>query len=113
VQRRDPGVEKTHGALRDGERALQILVKRTLHIKLIVDRLHVLERLLKAAYLFHVEGNLEAELWVKDRTLGILSGLTGQVAKGLRQSVTRRGPHGANRKTVQGVDNCSNIDSHR
>jgi hypothetical protein len=105
VQRRDPGVVKTRVALSDGERALQILVKRTLHINLIVDRLHVLERLSKAAYLFHVEGNLEAELWVKDRTLGILSGHTGQVAKGLLQSVTRRGPHGANRKTLQGVAN--------
>jgi hypothetical protein len=113
VHRGDPGVVKTRMALSDGERDLPILVKRTRHIKLIVDRLHVLERLSKAAYRFHVEGNLEAELRVKDRTLGILSGHTAQVARGLRQSATRRGPHGADRKTVQGVANQLNRNHAR
>ncbi len=38
-----------------------------------------------------------------DRTLRVLSGQSGQVVKGLRQSVTKRGLHGAKRKTLQGV----------
>jgi hypothetical protein len=38
-----------------------------------------------------------------DRTLRVLSGQSGQVVKGLRQSVTKRGLHGTNRKTLQGV----------
>jgi hypothetical protein len=38
-----------------------------------------------------------------DRTLRILSGHTGQVVKGLRQSVTKRGLRGAKRKTLQGI----------
>jgi hypothetical protein len=45
MQRRDPGVVKTRVALSDGERALQILVERTLHVTLILDLLHVLEKL--------------------------------------------------------------------
>ena len=64
---------------------------------------HVLEKLWKAAYVFHAEGSLEAELWVLDRTLRILFGEVGQVVKGIRQSVTKRGLFGAKRKTLCGV----------
>jgi hypothetical protein len=103
IERRDPDVAKTRVALSDGERALQILVERTLGVTSILDLLHVLEKLWKAAYVFHAEGSLEAELWVMDRTLRVLSGQSGQVVKGLRQSVTKRGFQGANRKTLQGV----------
>ena len=34
---------------------------------------------------------LEADLWVIDRTLRILFGEVGQVVKGIRQSITKRG----------------------
>jgi hypothetical protein len=57
---------------------------------------HVLEKFLEAAYVFHAEGSLEAELWVLDRTLRILFGEVGQVVKGIRQS----GLFGAKRKTL-------------
>ena len=103
MQRRDPGNVKTRVALSDGARALQILVERTLGVTLILDLLHVLEKLRKAAYVFHAEGSLEAELWVPDRTLRILFGEVGQVVKGLRQSVTKRRLLGAKRKTLLGV----------
>jgi len=103
MQRRDPGNVKTRVALTDGERALQIRVERTLGVTLILDLLHVLEKLWKAAYVFHAEGSLEAELWVLDRSLRILFGEVGQVVKGLRQSVTKRGLLGAKGKTLLGV----------
>jgi hypothetical protein len=103
MQRRDPETVKTRVALTDGERALQILVEQTLGVTLILDLLHVLEKLWKAAYVFHAEGSLEAELWVLDRTLRILFGEVGQVVKGLRQSVTKRRFLGAKRKTLWGV----------
>ncbi len=103
MQRRDPGGVKTRVALTDGERALQILVDRTLGVTLILDLLHVLEKLWKAAYVFHAEGSLEAELWVLDRTLRILFGEVSQVVKGIRQSVTKRQLFGAKRKTLLGV----------
>src|SRR5271169_1182455 len=103
MQRRDPQASKTRVALTDGERALQILVERTLGVTLILDLLHVLEKLWKAAYVFHPEGSLQAELWVLDRTLRILFGEVGQVVKGIRQSVTKRRLFGAKRKTLWAV----------
>ena len=103
MQRRDAGGVKTRVALTDGERALQILVDRTLNVTLILDLLHVLEKLWKAAYVFHVEGSLQAELWVLDRTLRILFGEVGQVVKGIRQSITKRRLCGAQRKALCGV----------
>ena len=105
MQRRDPQGIKTGVALTDGDRALQILVEGTLGVTLILDLLHVLEKLWKAAYVFHAEGSLEAELWVLDRTLRILFGEVSQVVKGIRQSVTKRKMFGAKRKTLRGVAN--------
>src|SRR5438876_429706 len=49
VLRRDPQGHKIHVALTDGERALQILVSKNLQVTLILDLLHVLEKLWKAA----------------------------------------------------------------
>jgi hypothetical protein len=103
MQRRDPAAIKTRLALTDGERALQILVDRKLGVTLILDLMHVLDKLWKAAYVFHREGSLEAELWVLDRTLRILSGDVSQVVKGLRQSVTKRALSGPKRSTLLGV----------
>ena len=70
---------------------------------MILDLLHVLEKLWKAAYVFHAEGSLEADLWVLNRTLRILFGEVGQVVKGIRQSITKRELSGAKRKTLEGV----------
>jgi hypothetical protein len=103
MERRDPSRSKTRIALTDGERALQIQIDRTLNVTLILDLIHVLEKLWKAAYVFHAEGSLEADLWVLDRTLRILLGDVGQVVKGIRQSITKRGLAGAKRKTLEGV----------
>jgi hypothetical protein len=103
MERRDPSASKTRIALTDGERALQIRVDRKLKVTLILDLMHVVEKLWKAAYVFHPEGSLEAELWALDRTLRILLGDVGQVVKGIRQSITKRGLSGARRKTLQGV----------
>lgn len=103
MQRRDPEGARTRLALTDGERALQILVEKTLDATLILDLIHVLEKLWKAAYVFHAEGSLEAELWVLDHTLQILFGQVSQVVKGLRQSVTKRKLVGTKRQTLQAV----------
>src|ERR1700692_757473 len=103
MERRDPSASKTRVALTDGERALQIRVDRKLKVTLILDLMHALEKLWKGAYVFHAEASLEADLWVMDRTLRILSGDVGQVVKGLRQSITKRSLSGARRKTLEGV----------
>src|SRR5229473_1989511 len=103
MQRRDPSASKTRVALTDGERALQIRVDQKLNVTLILDLMHVLEKLWKAAYVFHAEASLEADLWVLDRSLRILFGEVGQVVKGIRQSITKRGLFGAKLKTLNEV----------
>lgn len=103
MDRRDPQRHRTQVALTDGERALHILVDKTLHITLILDLRHVLEKLWKAAYVFHPEGSAEAEVWVRLRTLRVLHGQVSQVVKGLRQSVTKLHLRGTKRKTLLGV----------
>jgi len=103
MHRRDPQKEKIHVALTDGERALQIRVKKKLQVILILDLLHALEKVWKAAYVFHAEGSPEAEHWVRIRALRILRGEVGQVVKGLRQSATKLRLRGKKRKTVRGV----------
>jgi len=105
MDRRDLSRSMTRLALTDGERALQIRVDQKLNVTLILDLIHVLEKLWKAAYCFHTEGSLEADLWVIDRTLRILFGEVGQVVKGIRQSVTKRGLSGPKRKTLNAVAN--------
>jgi hypothetical protein len=103
MERRDPSASKTRVALTDGERALQIRADGKLNVTLILDLMHVLEKLWRAAYVFHAEGSLEAELWVLDRSLRILLGDVGQVVKGIRQSITKRGLSGAKGKTLEAV----------
>jgi len=103
MDRRDPSRSLTRLALTDGERALQIRVEQKLNVTLILDLMHALEKLWKAAYAFHAEGSLEADLWVLDRTLRILFGEVGQVVKGIRQSITKRRMSGPKRKTLNAV----------
>jgi len=105
MDRRDPARSMTRLALTDGERALQIRVDQKLKATLILDLMHVLEKLWKAAYVFHAEGCLQADLWVLDRTLRILYGEVGQVVKGIRQSITKRGLSGPKRNTLNAVAN--------
>jgi hypothetical protein len=105
MDRRDPSRSTTRLALTDGERALQIRVDQKLNVTLILDLMHVLEKLWKAAYVFHAEGSLQADLWVLDRTLRILFGEVGQLVKGIRQSITKRGLCGPKRKTLNAVAN--------
>lgn len=105
VSRRDPHHHKTHVALTDGERALQIRVSQQLEVTLILDLLHVLEKLWKAAYVFHAEGSLEAEQWVRLRAQRILEGHVSQVVQGMRQTVTKLGLTGHKGKTLSNVSN--------
>ena len=105
VLRRDPHGHKTHVALTDGERALQSLVSKNLQVTLILDLLHVLEKLWKAAYIFHAEGSAEAELWVRLRAEKILGGHVSQVVQGIRQTVTKHRFRNSKRKTLTGVAN--------
>src|ERR1700684_3663569 len=71
---------------------------------LVLDFIHVLEYLWKAAYCFHQEGTAPAEQWVSERPLSILKGNSSNVAAGMRRSATRRGLTAQARKAV---DKCA------
>ena len=88
----------------DVERAVQKRVRaRVPGITLVLDLLHGLEYLWKAAYVLHAEGSQEAEAWVKKRALWIRQCRSGQVVKGLRQSITKRRLRGQRKKTLTTV----------
>ena len=88
----------------DGERALQRKVAATFQrFELILDLLHVLEKLWAVSYVFHPEGSPEAREFVKERILRILCGEVSQVVKGLRQMATKRKLKGPRRATVLAV----------
>src|ERR1700757_3205368 len=91
MPRRDPEHQRTWVIVTDGERALQRRVISTFtDITLVLDLLHVLDKLWRVAPALHPEGSPEAEAFTKARTERILCGMTGQVVKGLRQIVTKR-----------------------
>ena len=56
-----------------------------------VDLIHVLEYLWKAAYVFSPEGSKDAEDWVTERLLWLLCGDVGQVIASVRRTATLRG----------------------
>ncbi|MFZ0664170.1 MAG: hypothetical protein WAM97_00330 [Acidimicrobiales bacterium] len=88
----------------DGERALQRRVTATFEdVTLVLDLLHVLEKLWDAAHALHREGSPEAEDFVRQRALRILSGQVSGVVQGLRQMVTKRNLKGPKAKTILGV----------
>lgn len=59
-------------------------------VTIVLDVIHVLEYLWKAAYVFHAEGSPDAEAWVSERLLWILCGHVGQVIASIRRTATRR-----------------------
>jgi hypothetical protein len=51
----------------------------------------------------HPEGSPETEAFVRARTERILCGMSGQVVKGFRQTVTKRRLTGQKANTIHGV----------
>lgn len=103
--RRDPEKRKDWVALVDGNkdqlRFLRQCVRRYgVTVTIIMDFIHVLEYLWKAAHAFYGKGNSAAESWVRKRGLEILRGKAGYVAGGMRRSATLRGLRGRSRKAV-------------
>ncbi len=105
VLRRDPDARKTLVALIDGERALQKRTLKAMKPTLILDLIHVLERVWTAAHVFQPEGSAEAEVYAKLMASRILDGSVSQVVKGLRQTVTKRGLAGTDKKNLLAVAN--------
>lgn len=92
--RRDPMQEREWVILVDGQKAQlkqikKVMKKLQVNATIVLDFIHVLEYLWKAAYCFHDEKSKEAEQWVKERALNVLNGNAGYVAGGIRRSCTK------------------------
>lgn len=92
---RDPGGNKRWVVLVDGARhQLELVHAAARHVgvevTVVVDFIHVLEYLWKAAYVFTAEGSKEAEEWVHERLARILAGRASSVAAAIARSATKR-----------------------
>jgi hypothetical protein len=107
--RRDPEQRRDWVMLVDGHqdqlKHIQASIKRFgVSLILVLDFIHVLEYLWKAAYCFYAPGTEQAEAWVAERALQILRGKAAHVAAGMRRSATLRGLSAEDR---QAVDTCA------
>jgi hypothetical protein len=96
AERRDPEHLRRWVVLVDGNNDQittvgKIAKKMGVQVTLVLDLIHVLEYLWKAAYCFHPEGSKEAEGWVEQRLIGLLEGQSaGYLANGMRQMAIAR-----------------------
>ncbi|MDA8357598.1 MAG: ISKra4 family transposase [Actinomycetota bacterium] len=106
MTRRDPDRRHTWVTVTDGERALQRRVTASFtDATLVLDLLHVMEKLWKVGNALHPEGSPEAIAFVRERARRILHGQVSQVVKGFRSIVTKRKLKGQKAKTLTEVAN--------
>jgi hypothetical protein len=91
--RRDPEHQRTWVALVDGnnhqiDRITAQATSRDVTVTIIVDFIHVLEYLWKAAWCFYPEADPAAETWVAEQALSILAGNASTVAAAIRRKAT-------------------------
>ena len=106
---RDPTRRKRWVVLLDGHpdqlaRVRAAAKRHRVKVTIVLDLIHVLEYLWKAAYVFYPEGSSEAEGWVTERLLWLLCGDAGQVIASVRRTATCRGLTAAARKPA---DTCA------
>lgn len=95
AQRRDPDHRRPWVALVDGNNHQIHRIKaeakaRGLSVTIVVDLIHVLEYLWRAAWCFFDEGDTAAEAWVRDKALAVLNGQSSTVAASTRRKATCR-----------------------
>jgi hypothetical protein len=109
AERRDPDRRREWIALADGnntqiEAVTAEAARRGVTVTIIIDLIHVLEYLWKAAWSFFDKGEPAAEEWVADQALKILRGKARQVVAGIRRRATSYGYRGPERA---GADECA------
>jgi hypothetical protein len=108
AKQRDPERRRPWVVLVDGNEAqLQLVYLAAaevgVEVTVILDVIHVLEYLWKAAYCFHKDGTPEAEGWVTKRLMMLLEGVdASNVAAGMTRSATL---HELERR--EAVDDCA------
>jgi hypothetical protein len=105
ADRRDPDHRRTWIALVDGnthqiDRIRAEARTRKVNVSVVVDFIHVLEYVWKAAWCFHAEGDPKAEQWVRDQARQILAGRAGIVAAAIRRKATYHGLDPGQRKNA-------------
>jgi hypothetical protein len=110
AQRRDPEHLRSWVALVDGnnhqiERIEAETRARQVSVAIVIDFVHVLEYLWKAAWNFYSEGDPGAESWVEEKATAVLEGRASQVAGAIGRTATRRGLERAQR---EGADKAAN-----
>jgi hypothetical protein len=114
AERRDPGHHRTWIALADGDNYQIGLIQaqaaaRGITLTILVDFIHVLEYLWKAAWCFHQPRDPAAEDWVITQGLDILHGRAPEVTARIRQLASDHPPRGSEhakiiRKTLHYLD---------
>ena len=106
AKRRDPTRKRRWVILVDGnqdqlDRIRKVAKSEGTPVRIVLDIIHVLEYLWKAAFAFFDDGTKEAERWVDQRFLALLQGRPiGEIAKGIRRYADRRHLSGKERKPV-------------
>ena len=105
---RDPAHLRTWVVLVDGaEHQLDLIraeaARRAVTIHIVIDIIHVLEYLWKAAWSLHPAGDPAAEDWVAVKALAVLAGGSGQVAAAITAEAGAAGLTGSQRA---GADTC-------
>jgi hypothetical protein len=109
ASRRDPTHQREWVVLVDGEPHQLDYIKASAQREqvspvVILDFIHVLEYLWKAAYCFVTPGTTEAETWVMERALRLLQGKASQIAAGIRRSATLQD---LTQKQRENADKCA------
>jgi hypothetical protein len=109
AERRDPQHEREWPVLIDGnntqiEAVTAEAARRGITVTVVIDFIHVLEYLWKAAWSFFDKGEPAAEEWVADQARKILHGKASQVAAGIRRRATTYSYSPAERA---GADECA------
>jgi len=109
AEQRDPTHRRTWVVLVDGARHQLDLVcaeaaRRGVAVHILVDLIHVMEYIWKAAWCFHADGDPHAEAWVATHAISILSGRAAQAIAAIDQQAVHAGLSGGQRR---GVDVCT------
>jgi len=107
--RRDPEKKRRWAILLDGaekqlDLVLTFILLHRLDVVLVLDFIHVLEYVWKAAFSFHAVGSKEAEAWVADQALRILRGEAERVALQMRERMLA---HKLGKEKRKAVEKCA------
>lgn len=105
--KRDPKQKREWVVVVDGHPQQRKMIERVarkkrVKVTIVMDFIHVLEYLWKAAHCLHDKNDENTEKWVEQQALKILRGQSDWVARGIKQSATKR-----KLKNREAIDKCA------